>query len=112
VCDAHGLGATGAAGSGKAGPAATRAWCTTCAKELADDLDVARFAIDVHEVPPDSGALFHRSTANAALAHYTSRALASVRGWFESRRVKRAFARRTPEQIAAWRRAAGVRMRG
>lgn len=83
--------------------------CWACRKELKDDLDVARFTTAVHEAPPDSrAALWNRRSAADAFQQLWS--------WVEEqlarRRVERAFAARSIEDIAAWRRSAGVRTRG
>jgi hypothetical protein len=78
-----------------------------CKKELKDDFDVATFNIAVHDVPPDSGALF-RSRASV-LETILGPVVRGVQLFFAKRRVQRVFAARTPEQIADWRRQAGVR---
>jgi hypothetical protein len=97
VCEAHGL--------------AGRAWCALCAKELKDDLDVARFAVEVNEVPPDSGALFRGRGNGENLGTLIDHLFARVRTYFTSRGVRRTFENRTRDEIAAWRRTAGIRTR-
>jgi hypothetical protein len=81
-----------------------------CAKELKDDLDVARFAVEVNEVPPDSGALF-QSRRSGGLALLMDSMVGGLRRYFSERRVRRTFDARSPEQIATWRRSAGVKTR-
>jgi hypothetical protein len=85
------------------------AHCAMCAKELRDDLEIARFMVAVHDVPPDSGALFR--SRGASLNDAVSWLTKHIGDFFARRRVERTFARRTPEQIAAWRRGAGVTTR-
>jgi hypothetical protein len=97
VCEAHGL--------------AGRSWCAVCAKELKDDLDVARFAVEVNEVPPDSGALFKGRGKGENLGTLIDHLVARVRAYFGARSVRRTFDARTLEEIAAWRRTAGIRTR-
>ena len=64
-------------------------WCAVCAKELKDDLDVARFAVDVSEVPPDSGALFR--SRRSGLIDLVDGLVGGLRRYFSERRVRRAF---------------------
>jgi hypothetical protein len=97
-------------GGGSVARTTPDSWCTVCAKELKDDLDVARFAVEVNDVPPDSGALFQSRRAGG-LAQLLDSAVGSLRTYFSERRVRKTFAARTPEQIAAWRRTAGVKAR-
>jgi hypothetical protein len=97
VCEAHGL--------------AGGAWCAICAKELKDDLDVARFTVEVNEVPPDSGALFKGRGNGENLGTLIDHLVGRVRAYFSARRVRRTFDARTHDEIAAWRRTAGVKTR-
>lgn len=97
VCEVHGV-------RGGDGP-----YCAMCAKELRDDLEVLRFSVAVHDPPPDSRPVFRGSEAlGPSLVQLLARALLA----FQERRARRAFERRTPAQIAEWRRRAGVRVRG
>jgi hypothetical protein len=86
------------------------AWCAVCAKELKDDLDVAKFAVEVNEVPPDSGALF-QSRRSGGLMQLVDALAGGLQRFLSERRVRKTFHARTPEQIAAWRRTAGVKTR-
>jgi predicted amidophosphoribosyltransferase len=95
VCDMHGAGG--------------RPYCAVCAKELDDDLEVLRFSVTVHEPPPDSHPMWYsRDTFWSSLRQ----AFARVQLAFRERRALRTFEQRTPEQIAEWRRRAGLRVRG
>jgi hypothetical protein len=87
-----------------------QAWCALCAKELKDDLDVAGFSIAVNDVPPDSGGMF-RSRQHPLVAIIDS-VVRWIRTSSSAKRVRHAFDTRTPAEIAAWRRTAGVRVRG
>jgi hypothetical protein len=92
VCSEHGLTGEG--------------YCGVCAKELEDDLEVASFDVAVHDVPPDSRPLF-RGNLGSLLG-----GLASIlQNPFRRQGVWWAFHQRSPEEIAAWRRRAGVRVR-
>jgi hypothetical protein len=98
------------------GPQA-EAFCALCAKELKDDLDVASFSVDVHDVPPDSGGLFRGGflrgrSPYALLDDFFDSLVSAFQGRFRRRRVRRVFDARSPAEIAAWRRQAGVRVRG
>ena len=95
VCAAHGL--------------CGRAHCAACTKELADDVDVALFGLSVHDVPPDSGGLFQ--ARRSLLGDAVDGIVRSVREQFARRRARRLFDRRTAEEIAEWRRKAGVAVR-
>ena len=94
-------------------PSTEASHCAVCAKEARDDADVAHFRSAVLTVD-DGGPPFGRPTSIPLLE------LAAA--WLGRRvfgRVARPesepdvpFHERTPEQIRAWRRKAGVRMRG
>ena len=71
--------------------------CDLCAKELADDLDVANAALDL-TVPKRGDWYGRRNIAVDVMA-----LVAEIRRPFVRRRVERAFARRTAEQIRAGR---------
>lgn len=93
VCSAH-------------APAAGAPHCTTCAKELKDDLDVVRFAVAVREEPPPSFPRLGRSLSEEVIGM-----MERVMLLWQERQTRRRFARRTLEDIAEWRRRAGVRVR-
>jgi hypothetical protein len=80
--------------------------CSVCDKELRDDLDEARFVLDVNEEPDrDFFDLFRRRRGLLDLV------IARVARALAARKVHRTFARRTRAQIAEWRRRAGVAVR-
>ncbi len=83
-------------------------YCAMCAKELRDDLDVLRFSVAVHEPPPDST----RIARSEGLASAVVQLIARAELFFRERQARSSFERRTPAQIAEWRRRAGVRARG
>ena len=66
------------------------------------------FGVAVNDVAPDSGALFARPKTDTSAAAFL---WVKLRGLVARRRVERTFARRTPADIATWRRTAGVWMR-
>ena len=86
-------------------------FCALCAKEARDDADVARFQGAVHQVDQPTGAFGRGGTAPLVEMFV---------GWLGRVVLNRAasaaepevpFARRTPEQIRAWRKRSGVRTR-
>ena len=81
--------------------------CAMCAKELKDDLDVVRFAVAVREESPQSWPRFNRSLSEGLL-----QLVEGVQLMWQERQTRRRFARWTLEDIAEWRRRAGVRVRG
>ena len=87
-------------------PAAGAPYCTVCAKELKDDLDVVRFAVAVREESPPSWQRLSRSLSEGLIMLLERAQLA-----WQERRTRRRFARRTLADIAEWRRRAGVRVR-
>jgi hypothetical protein len=86
VCAAHGITKGG--------------WCAGCEKELRDDLDVVKFAAESSAPDGETPSLF------PLLVH----AISSWGWWsgYDARRVRRRFLQRTREDIAAWRRRAGI----
>jgi hypothetical protein len=86
-------------------------YCAICAKELKDDLDELKFVRDLKQPGEDRGMFTRRrrsfSFADAmdSVADYVGRGL-------DARRAKRIFDRRTPADIAEWRKRAGITVRG
>jgi hypothetical protein len=79
-------------------------FCGVCRKEAQDDADVALFRTAVAE----SGAELSASTyAFETLVGWLGRVFLGE----PTRRAERVFGARTPEDIRAWRRTAGVRTR-
>lgn len=91
---------------GRHAPAGGAAHCAMCAKELKDDLDVVRFAVAVREEPPASFPRLGRSLSQEVIG-----LMERVMLLWQERQTRRRFARRTLEDIAQWRRRAGVRVR-
>lgn len=87
-------------------PAAGAPHCAVCAKELKDDLDVVRFAVAVREDPEPSW-----PTLNRSLAESPVRLFERAQMLWQERQTRRRFAQLTLEDIAQWRRGAGVRIR-
>ncbi|HEX8793020.1 MAG TPA: hypothetical protein VF765_18875 [Polyangiaceae bacterium] len=87
-------------------PSAGAPHCAVCAKELKDDVDVVRFAFAVREESPRSWGRLNRPLSEGLI-----RLLESAQLVWKERQTRRRFARRTLEDIAQWRRRAGVRVR-
>jgi hypothetical protein len=96
VCASHAVGEAG--------------HCGACARELKDDLEERQFARQVGHSNDDQGMFAARGHARApleAVQHLTD----AVGGWFDERAVRKAFDERSAEDIAAWRRRAGMFVR-
>jgi hypothetical protein len=76
--------------------------CDLCAKELADDLEVVNKGLDL-SIPEE-----HRGFGNNSLWVVLVTAAVEIRRPFANRRAKRAFERRTAEEIRQWRVRAGI----
>jgi hypothetical protein len=85
--------------------------CGVCAKELKDDLEERRFARAVsHGV--DEGGLFSPHGLSRAPLEAMEHLADKVGGWFDEKSATKAFDSRSREDIAAWRRRAGIFVRG
>jgi hypothetical protein len=84
------------------------AHCAICAKELKDDLDEIAFIRDLGE-PGDDRGMFAR---RPSLADWVESLVRSVGRAHDIRRAKKVFGGRTAGDIAAWRRRAGITVRG
>ncbi len=76
-----------------------------CEKELEDDLEEARIMVDMRKRDP-SGNLFAPRDA------YFDEMWLTAAHALARRRVRKRFARRTIEDVRAWRRASGVKLHG
>jgi hypothetical protein len=85
--------------------------CAVCAKELKDDLEERRFARAVSH-SHDEGGLFSGHGASRTPLDAVEHLADKVGGWFDEHGVKKTFDARSREDIAAWRRRAGVFVRG
>jgi|SRR5579859_5756100 len=85
--------------------------CGACARELKDDLEERRFVRQVSHADDDGGLFAGHGSSRSALdaVHQLTDA---VGGWFDERSVKKVFDARSAEDIAAWRRRAGMFVRG
>ena len=95
VCSTHGPGAA--------------AHCTMCEKELRDDLEEAAFVARLKEGGEDRGIFVRRRHPFVDLVDWIA---SSISKSLAERRVRKTFARRTHEDIAAWRKQAGIVARG
>jgi hypothetical protein len=87
-----------------------RGFCSVCADELLSDVKQrsrARSASDAPEEARPSVAEVPRAALVLAVLALTDK----VEGWFDERVAKEAFERRSPDEIAAWRRRAGIVVR-
>jgi hypothetical protein len=84
-------------------------FCAMCTKERDDDLETARFLQAVYDEPDQGG-----STAQQRAAVNLVGAIGRAFQRLTSRRTpaQRKFDERTPADIADWRKAAGIRVRG
>jgi hypothetical protein len=96
VCASHGVGDAG--------------HCGACARELKDDLEERHFVREVSH-SDDDGGLFSGHGHSRGPLEAVQLLTDAVGGWFDERSVKKAFDARSPEEIAAWRRRAGMFVR-
>jgi hypothetical protein len=97
VCTEHGLG--------------EHDHCAVCAREFAEDLELRHFARAVSHGKDENGMFSGHGMSRApleALEELTDK----VGGWFDAHTAKKVFDARSRDEIAAWRRRAGVLVRG
>jgi hypothetical protein len=82
------------------------AHCVTCAKELRDDLDEARFLYELKQPGEDRG--IFASRRSSPLVDAVDWLSARISRALSERRIRKTFARRSRDDIEAWRRRAGV----
>jgi hypothetical protein len=85
-------------------------FCAICAKELKDDIDEVKFVRDLKQPGEDRGMFTRRRSFSFAdamdsIADKIARAL-------DERRARKIFDRRSHGDIAAWRKRAGINVRG
>jgi hypothetical protein len=97
VCTEHGL--------------AERDHCAVCARELAEDLELRHFARVVGHSKDETGMFAGHGMSRAPLDALEDLS-DKVGDWFDAHAAKKKFDARSHEEIAAWRRSAGVLVRG
>ncbi len=86
-------------------------YCVICAKELRDDLDELAFIRDLKQPGEDRG-MFTRRRRSFSFADAMDSVADRVGRALDARRAQKIFDRRSPSDIAAWRRRAGITVRG
>lgn len=100
VCASHDVGDVG-----------DKRFCGMCAKELKDDLEEAGFTRAVGHSNDHNGVFAPQGQFSGAPRDAFQRLADAISGWFDGHRVQKTFDARSPEEVAAWRKRAGVFVR-
>jgi hypothetical protein len=93
VCASHGL--------------AGHAFCAICRKERDEELELPRFAEDVHE----EGSTFVVTPQSRAIESMIGEFSRAVHDLFDPPPYRTSFDQRTPSESATWRKSAGIKLR-